>query len=444
MHYDDEDLLMFAEGSSPIREEITQHVASCTQCAELLSAHQELAALLGTAEVWEEPVVGAAVTARSHHLSTLAQRIGTEENASSDYVDELLATPSAWWRTKLLRDGEQSIGIVRQLLDRARQRQTTAPLEAEEITRLAVEVGDNLSIFEYPSDLVFATRGHAHRDHAYVLYLLGRLPEALQNTDSAEELFRQTAMPDYDLARVGLMRAFVYSAIDRLPEAITLAKKSSKAFWEFGDMQRFANAQITAAGMLFRTGAHRDALEMWHSVLEVPALDDVARLMVTNNLGMCYREMGEFDLAIRYLATTIAEYELLNMTVLRTRSRGSLATTLVAAGRVPDALPLFEQTWKEFEELGMQSDAALVALELAEGLLIVGRPERVPQICRTILDRFTSAGMTSRAITALAFLREAVALGNAKPTLVRHVYDFLRDLPEKPSRGAFLMARFDD
>jgi hypothetical protein len=41
--------------------------------------------------------------------------------------------------------------------------------------------------------------------------------------------------------------------------------------------------------------------------------------------------------------------------------------------------------------------------------------------------------MTSRAITALSFLREAVALGQANPSLVRHVHDFLRELPaERP------------
>jgi hypothetical protein len=44
--------------------------------------------------------------------------------------------------------------------------------------------------------------------------------------------------------------------------------------------------------------------------------------------------------------------------------------------------------------------------------------------------------MTSRAITAHAFLREAVAIGQARPTLVRHVHDFLRELPASSGRAA--------
>jgi hypothetical protein len=133
------------------------------------------------------------------------------------------------------------------------------------------------------------------------------------------------------------------------------------------------------------------------------------------------------------------------MDALRTKSRNSLGTTLMKAGRHEWAITVFEESWKEFDKLGMESEAALVALELAEALLIVGRPERVPQICRTLLDRFTSAGMTSRAITALAFLREAVAIGQAQPTLVRHVYEFLREIPASSQpASAVIVARLED
>jgi len=62
------------------------------------------------------------------------------------------------------------------------------------------------------------------------------------------------------------------------------------------------------------------------------------------------------------------------------------------------------------------------------GLLVVGRTDEVPAICRTLIERFTRAGMGGSAMTALAFLRETVATGHATPDLVRHVHDFLRDV----------------
>jgi len=66
---------------------------------------------------------------------------------------------------------------------------------------------------------------------------------------------------------------------------------------------------------------------------------------------------------------------------------------------------------------------------LAETLLLARRVDEVPNICRSLLDRFTRAGMNERALTALAFLRETVASGHVTPLHVRHVHDFLRDVP---------------
>src|SRR5258706_2533959 len=118
IHYDDEALLMYAEGTSPIREEIQVHVTSCSRCAEMLAAHQELAALLKSAEVWEQPAAATPeVVARGRELATVAYRIEQEDQASVVYVEELLGTPQAWWRTKVLRDGQRTIGVARQLLE---------------------------------------------------------------------------------------------------------------------------------------------------------------------------------------------------------------------------------------------------------------------------------------------------------------------------------------
>ena len=115
------------------------------------------------------------------------------------------------------------------------------------------------------------------------------------------------------------------------------------------------------------------------------------------------------------------------------RSRNNLGQTLLAAGLAAQAVPVLRQTWLEFEKFDMLADAALAALQLAEAMLLTGNGSEVAAICRDLIARFSAAGMTSRAITALSFLREAVAIGQATPSLVRHVYDFMRELPaERP------------
>src|SRR5258708_16682776 len=102
-HYDDEALLMYAEGSSPIGEEITAHVSGCGECAEMLSAHRELAALLKTAEVWEQPAAaGAAVVAKGRALATGASPLAGAHTASEAICHHLAPSPPPSLRTKLM------------------------------------------------------------------------------------------------------------------------------------------------------------------------------------------------------------------------------------------------------------------------------------------------------------------------------------------------------
>jgi hypothetical protein len=130
----------------------------------------------------------------------------------------------------------------------------------------------------------------------------------------------------------------------------------------------------------------------------------------------------------------VAQFEMLGMDTERTRSRWLLAHALTASGKTLEAIPTLRQTWREFEKLDMVGDAGLVALELAEALLTTNQADEVPAICRDIIAQFTRSGMASRAITALSFLREAVAIGQASTSLVRHVHAFLRELPAEQPR----------
>jgi thioredoxin-like negative regulator of GroEL len=116
------------------------------------------------------------------------------------------------------------------------------------------------------------------------------------------------------------------------------------------------------------------------------------------------------------------------LAVNRVKCGYSIAQALHSAGRSAEAIPLAEKAWRELEDLGMEGDAAIAALLLAECLLAVGRAEEVPKISRMLIDRCTRAGMGSSAMTAFAFLREALAIGHATPDLVRHVREFVGDV----------------
>jgi tetratricopeptide (TPR) repeat protein len=299
---------------------------------------------------------------------------------------------------------------------------------------MAIDLANSLPLTEYPCDYAVKLRAQAYRDHAYVLSFMGRYPEALEIADRSKRLFDQVPLPEYDLARLAQVRALTLRCVDRADEALVLAREAAETFLRFGDHTRFANARVIEGAILFERGSYSEALSVWTAVENDPSLDTTTRIGMIHNVGLCYRELGQLDKAAERLARCVEEHALTGALTERTRSRRNLGQTLVRAGRYAESIPVLRQSWREFEELDLVADSGLAALELAEALLLAGQPAEVPAICRNIVAQFTRAGMTSRAITALSFLREAVALGQANPSLVRHVYDFLRELPAEQPR----------
>lgn len=433
-HYDDESLFQYVEGTSPIASEIESHVSSCTECAKEVGEQRELITTLGEKEMWES---APSTVPRQFvlNVAAFAERARREDEQAATQCEELLTGPPAWWRQRLRKmQGVYTGGMVKQLLERMRSHLESSPANALQVTALAIEIANGLDVSTYPSDYVIKLRAQALRDHAYVLSFMGRYPDALECADRSKRLFAQVPLPEYDLARLALVRATILRNVDRGEEAIALARDAAETFRRFGDMTRHVNARITEAAMIFDSGNAAAALEIWLALEQEDALDDIGRLRVTHNIGTAYADLGQPERAAEYLQRCIPVYDMLGMDTERARARWMLSHALVAAGRTRDAIPTLRKTWREFEQLELIVDAGLVGLELADALLTLGQPEEVPAICRDLIAQFTHAGMTSRAITALSFLREAVALGHVSTSLVRHVHAFLRELPSEQPR----------
>jgi len=444
-HYDDEVLFEYVEGSSPIASEIESHVSTCEHCATEVGDHRRIIAAMGDSDVWQTPSPAAP---RQFVLDVVAfaERAKREDERAAILCDEILTGPSSWWAQRLRKaEGAFTAGMVKQLLERMRAMLGTSPVNALAATALAIEVANTLEVSEYPSDYAVKLRAQAFRDHAFVLSFMGRYPEALSFADRAKRLFEQVPLPEYDLARVALVRALILRYIDRNDEAVALTREAAETFLRFGDAARYVNARITEGVMLYQAKAVDAALEVWSSLENNPALDELGAAQLLYNIAICHGELRHPEVAAEYLQRCIPQFELLGRTVERTRCRAAMGSALAAVGRTQDAIPHLRQARREFEELEMTADAALVALELAEVLLGNGQTEDVAAICRDLIARFTKAGMTSRAVTALSFLREALAIGQATPSLIRHVHSFLRELPaEQPRLYAQPADRFGD
>jgi tetratricopeptide (TPR) repeat protein len=153
---------------------------------------------------------------------------------------------------------------------------------------------------------------------------------------------------------------------------------------------------------------------------------------VLGNLGYCFWKMGRVDDALRHHEAAAALLDDLGVHTESVRVRWNVASILASAGRIDEARARFQVLKTTFEDLGMTSEAALVSLDIAE--LLIAREEfaGAEAICRAAMISFENAGMsyTARALTALAFMREAAAHRTATPALVKHVREYIRRLPQ--------------
>jgi tetratricopeptide (TPR) repeat protein len=435
-HFDDESLFEYVEGTSPMASEIESHVSSCRQCAKEVVEQRQMLATLADSEVWQAiPATATAPRQFIVNVAAFAERARMEEESAALLCEQILSGPPAWWQQRLRKsESAMTAGVVKQLLERMRALLGSSPANALQVTALAIEVANTLDVSEYPCDYVIKLRAQALRDHAYVLSFMGRYPEALDYAARSKRLFDQVPLPEYDLARLALVKSHILQNIDRIDEAAALAREAGDTFLRFGDRARYVNARITEGAVMYCGRDIERAMEIWKSVENDPALDDVGAVRVAHNIALCLSELKRPADAAEYLVRCVAQFDMLGMETERTRSRAVLGHALLVAERAPEAIPVLRQTWREFEHLDLTADAGLVALELAEALLATDQHDEVPAICRDIIAQFTRAGMASRAITALSFLREAVAIGQASPSIVRHVHAFLRQLPAEQPR----------
>jgi tetratricopeptide (TPR) repeat protein len=435
LHCNDDALFRHAEGT-PATAELEAHIAMCARCTEELAGLRKITRALGAAEVWTDEAPSAAAGTDFAEIAALSRRMTLEDNEACQICDDILTGPAAWWETRFRNHGYQpSAGVVRQLLERMRQLLAKSPSQALAVTSLAIEIAGALTTPPYPRSFLSTLRGQVLRDHAFVLGFLGRFPEALQACDLSGRLFLSTAVPDFEMARLDLVRASIYRSIDRVGEAILLTRTSAQTFRDYGDEGRYVEARVTEAAYLFQDGAVVSALKLWQSVADHPAItSDLTRIGIIHNIGLCYRELGDLDEATHRFRTAMKEFERRGIETERVRSLWMLATTLIAAERTGEGIGLLRMALKEFDKLAMERDAALVSLDLAEALLQAGSSDEVPILCRRVLDRFADVSITSCALPALALLREALAAGDPTPNDVRRVREMLRPLASEPFR----------
>lgn len=369
-------------------------------------------------------------------LRALAAKLDSERAAARELLAPALTSLVAFRSASVDADRRyHSRGVVDVLNEAARPLRNAQPLLALAAADAAVSIAAKLAKVEDCPDRVLGT---AHVERARALFFVGRYrdaEEALRRADLAFDEDPQST--DWDRAHASLVRANIYAETHRLEEASEEALSAAAVFDSFGDQTHYLNASLLDGNLLFLRGDYRAAERVMNRVaIDAERNDDRALAAgARQSAGNCCIELGELDQAERCFLQALALWDELGLKVERVRTTWSLGALQKARGDLDGAIDRIDEARRAFEALGVVNDAALARLELAEVLLLADRAEEVPDLLGEVVVSFTAEGAMRNASLALAYLREAVEAGAVEARLVRHVRQYLEQLPTDPEKN---------
>lgn len=375
-------------------------------------------------------------------LRSVATKLDADRAAAKTLLEPVLKSLSAFTAANVAGDHVfRTPSMVSLLTAAAVDLYEREPQFALATATAAVTIAERLAaVSELPT---MSLLGLARVERGKVLFLIGRYREAEEDLRRADEAFDvDPHATEWEHARASLVRANVLAETHRFQDAVAEADRAARAFEAFGDTARFLAARLLVANVLYIKRDFRAAAPVFDDLAEEArqAGDRLHLARALQGAGNCFIELGEHQKAGECFFAALTLWNELGAEVERVRTRWSIGALLRAKGDLDGAIEHIDSARRAFEKMGVVNDAALARLELAEALLLADRPDEVPDLLRNVVVSFTSEGIMQNAKIALAYLREAVEAAAIEPHIIRHVRDYLEDLPANPA-SVFLPPR---
>ena len=414
------------------------HLAACADCRLALEELLRFEDVLRDPETWSG-LSKAAPSAGSPELRAFAVRAAAEDEEASILLEDFKEPSAAarfMWDDVAARPEYQTGGVARLLCRWAHAMCERDSLYALKLAEAATAISKALPDDSYPRNTIHDLRGEALKEQANALRFLGRLPKALRAAKGAEAEYRKLPHENFGLASIHYVLGCVYYEQDDLAATEVAAIAAAEAAQRLGDGERFTNARLLFGHVLLDRHEYPAAVTVFEGILQYGRVTGRQGWTARGSLavGICYFEMGELSKASRYTHDALRLFTEQGAPSDVTRAQWAIARLLFAEGNTAEAAYRLRRCIEEFTANKMVTEAAMVAIDLAEILNATGRAREIPKILATVVQTFMDAGKLNSALTALAYLRDAATGGTMTPRLAAYVRHFVERADRRPDQ----------
>ena len=428
----------FVLGTLPTAEmrQVSQHLISgCEECRQITAGLWEN----GGGEAATDPRFlqdrrGSTDDAIDRIFQAILAReaeVARERAQGRELFEELMRHPPARQRMMVANSARfRSRMLCEILLEQCHEAGFREPGKAIELARLGIDVADRLEEAEGLQGL----RARAWAQYGNALRINSELDGAEQAFETASELLDPRRVSPHETARVLDLEASLRRDQCRFAEATRLMDKVIAIYRKLGQRSLLGRSLKQKSMICGESGDLKGEVTLLRRALELlnPEEDPRNYLAARHNLISALTQSGHPREAFAMLFHTRPLYlkqgDRLNLLRLR------WLEGVVAAGleRHEQAAVAYREVRDAFLELGLDYDAALASLDLAEVYAVQGRAADVRRLVEEMIEIFQTRSIPSEALAALAILQQAARAERAELELVREVGVYFRKARKQP------------
>jgi tetratricopeptide (TPR) repeat protein len=355
-----------------------------------------------------------------------------ERSHAQELYDELLRHPAARQQLLIINSARfRNRMLCEILVDEAHEAGFREPSTSIGLARLAVLIADRL---DDNGEVVAGLKARAYAQLGNALRIASDFADAELAFETAVTLLGTESVGLLEIARVLDLEASLRRDQRRFADAMRLMDRVISIYRRLGQRSLLGRALQQKSLICGESGDQESEIALLRRALELLNPDEEPRIFLAarHNLISALCEIGRprdaFSLLFHTRPLYLRQGDRLNLLRLRWLE----GTVALGLQRHEQAGAAFRQVREAFLELGLDYDAALASLDLAEVYAIQGRTGEMRLLANEMLEVFQARSIHREAIGALSVLQQAAEADRAGRVLVREVGSFLRKARQRP------------